>query len=45
MTVESLAKELFLVDWPNDNWERFKDGDHAKMRYVRMAEKAIELLK
>lgn len=41
MTREELAKQLFLTDWPNDKWERFKDRDHAKQRYLRMADTAL----
>lgn len=38
---EKMAKALFCADWPKDKWERFKDGDHAKERYLRLADAAI----
>lgn len=41
MKKEELAKEIFLADYPNDKWERFKCGDFARERYLRLAEAAI----
>lgn len=38
---EEMAERLFGTDWPNDKWDRFKDGDHAKERYLRMADTAL----
>lgn len=38
---EEMAERLFATDWPNDEWDRFKDGDHAKERYLRMADTAL----
>lgn len=38
---EDMAQRLFATDWPNDKWDRFKDGDHAKERYLRMADTAL----
>lgn len=41
MSREKMAERLFSTDWPNDKWDRFKDGDHAKERYLRMADTAL----
>lgn len=38
---EEMAERLFATDWPNDKWDRFKDGDHAKERYLRMADTSL----
>lgn len=42
MSVEDLAQKLFEADWPNDKWKRFKDGDHAKERYLKMSRCAFD---
>ena len=39
--VDELAEVMFVVDWPRDDWSRFKVGDAARNRYVEMAKAAI----
>jgi len=39
--VDDLAVMMFSVDWPKDDWSRFKVGDAARNRYVEMAKAAI----
>lgn len=38
---EQMAAAMFAVDWPKDDWSRFKPGDYVRARYVAMAVAAI----
>jgi hypothetical protein len=39
--IESLAKDLFLIDYPKDKWERFKPDDWAPNHYRAVASAAL----
>lgn len=43
--VAELAELLFKTDWPRDDWSRFGETDTARLRYVRMAEAALQYRK
>lgn len=39
--IEFVAKGIFLMEYPFDKWERFKNGDYAKNRYLEIAKEAF----
>jgi len=41
---ESVAEKLFYADWPNGDWSKYKPGHAAHMKYLHLADVAVQAL-
>lgn len=42
--VEAMAKAAFEIDWPKDDWSRFKPGDYVPERYRKIVRAALRAM-